>query len=156
MTLQELINMRTEFNELRTNFRKTMRELGKSVFAAAATTVFENNPNLQSFGWRQYTPYFNDGDTCTFNVYNDELTVNGEEDLGMWDHEQWSDPEYKWKPDYAEYGFESIEEIQKVAKDLHELMSSFEEEDYELMFGDHCTVTVNRDGSVDIEEYDHD
>lgn len=27
-----------------------------------------DDPNVHSFGWRQYTPYFNDGDTCEFRV----------------------------------------------------------------------------------------
>lgn len=26
------------------------------------------DPNVHSFGWTQYTPYFNDGDTCEFSV----------------------------------------------------------------------------------------
>lgn len=27
-----------------------------------------NDPNVHSFGWKQYTPYFNDGDVCEFGV----------------------------------------------------------------------------------------
>lgn len=27
-----------------------------------------DDPNVHSFGWTQYTPYFNDGDTCEFGV----------------------------------------------------------------------------------------
>jgi hypothetical protein len=33
-----------------------------------------DDPTIESFGWTQYTPYFNDGEPCVFSV-NEELSV---------------------------------------------------------------------------------
>lgn len=41
--------------------------------------LFVDFEDLESIGWRQYTPYWNDGDTCDFTVYNDDPDINGEE-----------------------------------------------------------------------------
>lgn len=49
--------------------------------------LFVDYKDLQSFGWMQYTPYWNDGDTCEFTVYNDEPTINGE-DVSAWSLER--------------------------------------------------------------------
>lgn len=36
-----------------------------------ANNIFNLYPNIKGFKWRQYTPYFNDGDQCLFNAYTD-------------------------------------------------------------------------------------
>lgn len=47
-----------------------------------------NDPNVIEFGWRQYTPYFNDGDVCVFSVYDPWIrTVDDAEDLSGYDLE---------------------------------------------------------------------
>jgi hypothetical protein len=35
-------------------------------------------------------------------------------------------------------------------------LRSFEDEDMKAMFGDHIEVTVNRDGTIETEEHEHD
>lgn len=39
--------------------------------------IFETAPKLKSVSWTQYTPYFNDGDTCYFSAHIDDLELNG-------------------------------------------------------------------------------
>jgi len=46
--------------------------------------------------------------------------------------------------------FEGLEKV--VAK----FLDAFEDEDMKTMFGDHMRVTVNRDGNIETEEYQHD
>jgi hypothetical protein len=53
--------------ELRDEIRKTLDEVLKLFFDA--------NPHVASVSWRQYTPYFNDGDACTFSVGDPILTL---------------------------------------------------------------------------------
>jgi hypothetical protein len=55
-------------------------------------------------------------------------------------------------PTYDDYQkqFNSLET--KVGR----FMKNFEDEDMEVMFGDHVQVVCHRDGSIDIEEYEHD
>ena len=49
--------------------RKEFPTMFKDIFATA--------PNLKSVSWTQYTPYFNDGDTCYFSAHTDDLEING-------------------------------------------------------------------------------
>jgi hypothetical protein len=48
------------------------RGLTKEVLLKKAKLIFDKHPALSSFGWTQYTPYFNDGEACYFGVQADE------------------------------------------------------------------------------------
>ena len=41
--------------------------------------IFDKYPSVESVGWPQYTPYFNDGELCHFSVHSGEeaIRVNG-------------------------------------------------------------------------------
>lgn len=50
-----------------------------------------DDPTIVEFGWRQYTPYFNDGEPCTFSVHGTWVRTTADEDadedeLEMWGH----------------------------------------------------------------------
>ena len=51
---------------------KQVREESQRLLNEGFAEIFEKYPKLLSFSWNQYTPYFNDGDECTFrvNVYS--------------------------------------------------------------------------------------
>lgn len=122
-----------------------MQERGKEVFAEYSKKLFQDHPDLVSFSWTQYTPYFNDGDACHFGV-NSYLNVcfsNGDE---MED----------WEIGYSRKYAEGFSEDHMVAADrAHELVSGVPEEVMEKLFGDHVEVTVYSD-RVEIEDYYHD
>jgi hypothetical protein len=48
--------------------QKEMIEALRPSFADLFKEVFEKYPEIKSFSWNQYTPYFNDGDECLFSV----------------------------------------------------------------------------------------
>ena len=54
----------------------------------------------------------------------------------------------------------SYEDYHKMFKPLERkvsaFMKNFEDEDMQIMFGDHVAVVVNRDGTVTTEEYEHE
>lgn len=50
--------------------------LAKEHFDEKSKELFEKYPDLIDFSWTQYTPYFNDGDECTFRVNTDYPKVN--------------------------------------------------------------------------------
>jgi hypothetical protein len=62
--------------------------------------LFELHPDVAAIRWRQYTPYFNDGEPCTFNVCDPEVLLVGrnpevdEYNEGEEDEEGW---EYSWE-----------------------------------------------------------
>lgn len=46
-------------------------------FPTMFSDIFTTAPKLKSVSWTQYTPYFNDGDTCEFSAHVSDLDING-------------------------------------------------------------------------------
>jgi hypothetical protein len=55
-------------------------EDSQALFSASCREIFEKNPEFNSFSWTQYTPYWNDGDSCEFSAYTDLLYIDDEEE----------------------------------------------------------------------------
>lgn len=148
-------------------------------FPALLLPFLQQSKKIDSIGWTQYTPYFNDGDECVFGVNNDDLFVNGEREetpfLERTIYKQLATQEdveqnkkaadvagYKWykdrkigeqglaiNPEYDPAEVEVVENIKKVLKQVPE-------DFYKDLFGDHCQVTVKKDGTIETDSYDHD
>lgn len=127
--------------QLVAEYKKDLKQNGEKLFLDATKDLFEKYPDLEWFQWKQYTPYFNDGDECVFHSqyeYPDiKLLSEGDAREGGWFDEE------KEKP------------LFKMAEDITKTLGSFEEEDYKLIFGDHVSVTVFKD-RIEVEEYEHD
>lgn len=124
-------------------FKEKMKQDGKQFFSDQSKELFEKHPTLVKFGWTQYTPYFNDGDTCYFSAsldYPKFLLVGMNEEL------------YDEEPYYSK---DEITDESIVWNGIREFLSQFDDSDVELLFGDHCEVIVTKDG-VEVEEYEHD
>jgi hypothetical protein len=48
-----------------------LKRVTASELLAAFAEKFKANPSVKCMIWHQYTPYFNDGDPCTFGVHSD-------------------------------------------------------------------------------------
>lgn len=146
--LEELKAMKEEFAEL----KKTHLEKSKVMFTNICTKLFEKHPKLESFGWRQYTPYFNDGEECTFSAHVDEPDING---MDGYD----ADFSREFVTDYekgAEKRNENYDiEVAAAQKDVIEFLQNIDESVLRDLFDDHVRVTVTREGT-DVEEYEHD
>lgn len=59
--------------EQMTMIRKNFRENGQDIIKAYAQKLFENCPYLIMIQWKQYTPYFMDGDPCIFGIQDIEF-----------------------------------------------------------------------------------
>lgn len=134
--------------------KKAMVAELQTEFPKLFTELFQKSKLINSFTWRQYTPYFNDGDSCEFGVYADSCDINGED----YDELEW----YSWKVKYDEYREELKEdknvniEESLIVDEFVEVVNTIPEEFLKDLFGDHVKVTVNRDGTVEVEDYDHD
>lgn len=133
---------------------KAARELCKGAFDEGAAALFEANPGLTSFGWRQYTPYFNDGDECRFSAHVDEPDVNGVGGYEVDSGEDWDRTALKMvrnRQPSLEYTLQGP---------VADFLGRFAADDPKAIFGDHVKVTVTRrpDGTVetDVTDYDHD
>lgn len=167
--------LQTEFDKLLSDQRELQRqfqERAQSLFKNITKQFFDKNPGITGVVWTQYTPYFNDGDTCEFSVNDvtftnaplDELCnirwgeYEGEAD-GVWaceniQHVLTSDRDY-YKEDAdlirASGGVDAAS-----CKLFNEAICSGEMESVMLaMFGDHAKIIATREG-FDVDEYDHD
>lgn len=123
--------------------KQAMHSDGQEAFMSAARGVFDKHPKLESVSWRQYTPYFNDGDACTFGVHAEypDIVFAGEDiEYSSWRCDEHYSPEVN----------AAMADMLPVLKFL-----SDNEELAELAFGDHVEVIVTRD-MVSTQEYSHD
>lgn len=129
-------------------FRKKMKDEGKAYFAEQVKLLFSENPTLLSFSWNQYTPYFNDGEPCTFSANTDYpvLQIEGDDETNeqvLEDNEE------------SYYKDDKNEGRGKIWSSVSDFLKSFDDDDMELLFGDHARVVVNRE-EITIKDYDHD
>jgi len=119
--------------------RTALVSVTSEAVAEVARGVFEKYPSLESFGWTQYTPYFNDGDVCTFRVRACDETVYLN-DKRAYDYDDEERPE----------------ELCEAAKEISDLISGFDDDMLLDLYGNHVHVTLSRNGKASVDEYEHD
>ena len=185
--------MVNQINNIKSTIRLLNNQIGKleekvnkeskKLITKGFKDLFKKYPDLKSFSWTQYTPYFNDGDECIFGANTEYLSINAsEEEESVYQLRKFLDDlehprkainaltkrieEYKKnKWDYA-YLEESIKTIQnssiedtkaklKMLEDIDSVLSCISNDTYRDMFGDHVKVTVTKEGWT-TESYEHD
>lgn len=154
-TLEKIKAELAAFEEKKKAFVEELRKEFPTMFKE----LFEKTDKIKSFTWRQYTPYFNDGDTCEFNVYCSEPDINGEY-IDELDWYSWKIKYYlKGDKEYVNLLTENPEldiESYKIVEEFISVIESIPEDFLKDLFGDHAKVTIHSDGNVEVEEYDHD
>lgn len=163
MNFQEKLKTLSQKNSEISKIKSEIFQLSSGIFEEFYQYIFEKYPTLDSFGWTQYTPYFNDGETCVFYANTDYITVNGE----YFEDAEWS---HKVKVfDWGTYDRVSKTYVGRVEEDnpdydavlseacgeIVDFLNKFDNDFYLTKFGDHAEITVTRTG-VDISDYDHD
>lgn len=135
------------------NAMKAAKESCQKLFQEECKVIFDQFPELESFGFVGYTPYFNDGDACEYSVRCDldyGLRINGKdfdntaEDAGF---------------SYGDDGYDKLEEEWKKYQPISDLVYAMDSVPGDLLkqiFDDHSEVTIHRDGKIEVEEYEHD
>lgn len=138
-----------ELNQQLDNIRQQIREAAKGVFVDSVTGLFTENTDLDSFGWRQWTPHWNDGQPCVFAASTDPDTIyiNGsnvyDDDFEMIEIEEMSDEENR--------------RAAELADEVSRILIAIGDSNLELMFGDHAEIVVHRDGEIEVKKYEeHD
>jgi hypothetical protein len=154
--IESLIDkMNEEVEAIRAKFQRDMQK----VFKQAFMEFFDANPEVHCVYWRQYTPYFNDGDECVFSCYASYAGVTNAKDYqsityGEYDGEDegvWVDD-----PDYGDFNSELIPaHVSENASKLRSILERIDDSVFKEMFGDHCMVYATRDG-FEVTEYSHD
>jgi hypothetical protein len=164
-----MVKAKEKFEELKKEFGKDLQ----SNFTNICKWLLDTVSGVNVVYWTQYTPYFNDGDPCTFRVtepfftnatvdqiktcsYIEDLPSESEE-MGLWVEcsmcpEFYNDTSFNHFRD--EYKKIFSEEDNKVLHTFSKFVQD-NEEFLEPMFGDSHQVFVTRDG-IYTEYYDHD
>lgn len=158
----------SEFDELKKTFKEKASEKFKIVFK----DFFDKNPGISAVLWRQYTPYFADGDPCVFNVHGvmfTNATPEELDDISPYEDDYEEGESDVWLCDYSiKYHLERFpnrELTRRILKSnpdvdyceyISTLIESNSMRDILLaMFDDHVEVTATRDGFA-VEEFYHD
>lgn len=116
-----------------------IQEFAKSEFKSelleAAKNLFSASDKIEAVKWPQYTPYFNDGDSCVFNVYEPAIVINGAT-ANQYDLKD-NDPDKKTIDKFTEFLYKAVDIL-------------------EVAFGDSVEVTIDRNLNLTVEDYDHD
>jgi hypothetical protein len=129
--------------------------------------VLLSHPAVKGVRWRQYTPYFNDGEPCVFSAYGFgiDLGLRGEDEDGRdYPYGEYEDDFFEAWSLWSTYR-EPSERLKPFVEDK-ELESAFravesgiEGGHYDNVllsrFGDHAQVTVRAD-TITVEYYDHE
>lgn len=140
MSLQKIAEMKQQYEA-------TMRAEGKQALAEEFKAFFAAHPEITAVRWRQYTPYFNDGDPCVFRLCSIYFRSPGwDEDGG--DYSDGFCDEY-------DGAFKALPEATRDAcRALSEALNA-NEDVLEAVLGDHVRVTATAEG-FDVEEHAHD
>lgn len=152
----ELKQMNAELEQL----KAAHLEKSKGIFTNVAAQLFTKHPALQSFGWTQYTPYYNDGDECVFSARTDDPDINGIDSYSMdFEDELITDYDSSKKDGNGNYSKKPNEwyghPIKGAVEDVKEFLSNIDNAVLRDMFGDHVQVKVTANGT-EVEEYEHD
>jgi len=143
--------------------KKEMLEASNKIFTDLTKTIFEDHPKVKSFSWNQFTPYFNDGETCEFSANVDYIQINGEPvdesdwinetkitNYGTWNREK---REYEGRTEVPNLDYDP--ELAAASDEIREFLSNFDNDFFMSQFGDHAEVTITSEG-VSVDEYEHD
>lgn len=134
--------------------RKTLVEELRHEFPKLGQPLFDKSKKIESIGWTQYTPYFNDGDSCEFGV-NFDLYINGSDQYDIEDEDNFF-KEHLGYGDSRRVNPNYDPNEAKILEDFQLLLQEIPEDFYEDLFGDHAQVTMHKDGRIEVEEYDHE
>ncbi len=178
--------IKSKLNDIQKQIDKLEKQANKEsskLISKGFKEVFKNHPELKSFSWTQYTPYFNDGDECVFSAHTDYISINdSEQEESVHDLRRFLDilhnPQKeinrlikrieeckaaKYSYDYLENEIETIQNSSieatrnklAILENISQILSSINDDSYKSIFGDHVKVTVTKDG-WSTETYEHD
>lgn len=135
-TIEEALKAVAEHKARTEELNRAFRDNGKAMLKPLFDKFFADEPRAQSVKWSQYTPHFNDGDACVFRVNEPNAYDAEAAELQCWS--------------------KNYEGFSAPLKKFCDALNSLGDDAMLAMFGDHAEITVTREGSIEVEEYDHD
>lgn len=134
---------RKKVSELKRFLNEKRNEItleGGVLISEAFKEMFDTYPELESYKWAQYTPYFNDGDECKFGVDCDYPSING---IDWWQSSMGEEP--AWRSEVVNLG--------------RKILRTLSDEELNYLFGDHISIELRRvENTLQLitEDYDHE
>ena len=123
------------------NFLREVNIKQRALFHEICDEVFNSCPSLNTISWTQYTPYFNDGDPCIFNIQN-EVSFSKDE---------WIDVDPFQSYEKSDEELEKCEEITMFENFMYNEVDTLGQ-----LFGEDVFVRIHKDG-IQVDEYgEHD
>lgn len=131
---------------------KALRDEAAALVKPRLQEFMKAHPTVKQVKWTQYTPYFNDGDTCTFRLNSVGFYFEGDDLEGSaGEFELWGEYDSTYNKDRAALiGREAWDACKEFSKGLNSIDDALLS-----LFGDHVEVTVTPDG-VSVDEYEHE
>lgn len=167
--------LQTAFDQLladQSELQRKFQTQAQALFKEITKEFFDKNPGVTGVVWTQYTPYFNDGDTCEFRVNDATFTNAPIDELNevRWGEYE-GEAENVWACENVGHVLNSDREYYQNTKNIilaaggvdaescvlfdKAITSGEMESVMQAMFGDHVKVIATRDG-FEVDEYEHD
>lgn len=159
--MSKIIDLKNSAKELKSRLAKIQEEFSaeaEKTFTAVTAELFKEYPELKSITWRQYTPYFNDGETPEFGVGDFFLNGFDEYDEMNWPKDtvdiQTLAQDEKW--DGKTFVKKKADpRAKKIVSEITELFKLVGDDSLKAIFGDHVSVTITEKGA-ETEHYEHE
>lgn len=158
MSTKTAAQLKEELAALRAQYITVARD----GFAQQTKALFDKWPALKSISWPQYTPYFNDGEECTFSARTDDPDLNGFDEYGDKARGMELDGDNLWLKSKRTIGYSPERdnpdydpEAKRCVAEVKALLKEFDDDVYEELFDNHVRVTITREG-ITTEEYEHE
>mgnify|MGYP001577973515 CR=1 FL=1 len=139
------------YMEKKTELEAFVEKNGKNILSSFFSEFFADNPDIHAVKWRQYTPYFMDGDACVFSV-NDPCFLSRpltdlNKDLWSWDENPEDENGVEVDHGWNEEGSDPQRKFADELSGLEDLCLN--------VFGDHAEIFATRsEASVNFEVTD--
>lgn len=135
-----------EFKAKKKELEDMLSSFGQDMLKEEFKKWFDDFPELKAFSWTQYTPYFNDGEPCVFQI-SSESFVFTEDELNSLN---------AGKLEWYDYDYYSIEDknLKDKAREIESKLNELEDV-LESVFGDGYRIVVTRE-KIEVEEYSHE
>lgn len=149
ITIENLIDNLNKISILQQEMKaKVQRE-----FEIATEAVFTLVPQIKSINWLQYSPYFNDGDECVFNIravsFLSFISENADYEHDSIDSEDII---------FAEYNSANLDKLLPEQLKVLQVVNDFIYANTDLMhdlYDNHVSVQITQEDTI-VNEYDHD
>lgn len=139
-------NLVAKQNELKAQVKKMALDSVKPSLEEAITDLQRLVPGLTAVRWRQYTPYFNDGDECVFSIGEKYFNIGADPESG--DYEDGFSS--LWSTEAKALSAEAQTALKTFSRNLNDISDLLK-----TALGDHAKVTLSATG-IEVTEYDHE